>query len=280
MTKSLLLGAVALAIYSTSALAADLPSRAAPPLYVEPPAFTWTGIYAGANAGYAFNGHQSDTITANDAIAAPGLAGGFVAPYTSNHDSGFTGGLQIGYNYEFEHAFGTGGLVVGVETDAAYTGLSNESDTFGTAGDDTRFRSRLDYVGTLRGRLGYAFGNFLVYGTGGLAYGGVTNSTSISAAGATIYSGSQDQIHAGYAYGGGVEYALPVDSFVNFFHTSAVSIKAEYIHYNLGTSSYYVPATIAASSFTSRVHDDGDLVRLGINFKLGAPPAAPVVARY
>ena len=102
--KKFLLGVALLGATSTAALAADLPSRRAPPVYIPPPVpvFTWTGFYLGGNAGYAFDAHTT-----------PG--GG-----TSN---GFTGGGQIGYNQQIGNVplgglggfGGGGGLVIGAE---------------------------------------------------------------------------------------------------------------------------------------------------------------------
>jgi len=282
--KNLPFAAVLAALSSTGALAADLPSRSAPPVFVPPPVFSWTGFYLGVNAGYAFDGDQSTRIAANDAFSATGLAGGFVAPFTRNRSDGFTGGGQIGYNYEFANSAyfgGGGGVVLGLEADASYTGLSHTVDTIGTAGDDTQIHARTAFVGTVRGRLGYAFDRFLVYGTGGFAYGDVHSSTGILAGGVTGYFGAQNALRPGYTYGGGVEYALPVTSFLNVFHSSAVTVKAEFLHYDLGSTSYLSLDAANGSSFTSRVHTEGNLVRAGLNFKFDSyAPAAPVVAKY
>ena len=277
--NKILLTAVLLGASSTFALAADLPSRRAPPVYVPPimaPAFTWTGMYAGINAGYAFDGHASYTNFAGPAVPA----------FVRTNANGFTGGGQIGYNVQlgggipvigqlggvFGNGGATGGLVVGVEADAAYTDLrAGFSDGF------TAFRTRTDYVGTARGRVGYAFGDLLIFGTGGFAYGGVRSNI----AGLGVAGGS-DTIRTGYAYGGGLEYAIPTTSFVNFFHSSAVTLKAEFIHYDLGTSNFAV-TNGAGVGYNSRVKTEGNLVRAGINYKLdlfGSPMAAPVVARY
>ena len=90
------------------------------------------------------------------------------------------------------------------------------------------FRSGLDFLGTARGRLGYAFNTFLIYGTGGFAYGNV-NSRVVSVSNGTTDLQSQSGFNTGYVYGGGIEYALPTGSFLNFFHSSAVTLKAEYL---------------------------------------------------
>jgi outer membrane immunogenic protein len=270
-----LIGAALVAVTSTTALAADLPSRRAPPVYVPPivaPAFTWSGMYAGINAGYAFDANT--TFQQNADPLVPG--------YVRTKGNGFTGGGQIGYNFQlgntplpFLNVLGNGaaggGLVFGVEADAAYTDLSNTvSDGFVTD------HARTQYVGTARGRLGYGIGNLLVYGTGGFAYGGVRTNTFDGLG----FNGSSNSIRTGYAYGGGVEYAIPTTSFLNFFQSSAVTIKAEFIHYDLGTQNVLV--SNGAGAYNSRIKTDGNLVRAGLNYKINMfnPVSAPVVARY
>ena len=76
----------------------------------------------------------------------------------------------------------------------------------------------------------------------------------------------------GYTLGGGVEYALPTQSFLNFFHSSAVTIKAEYLYYNLGSRDFAVnaiPGNGATTGFYYGAHvkTDGNLVRAGLNYK-------------
>lgn len=263
MIRKLLLSTVVLSASAATAFAADLPSRRAPPVYVPPPipVFTWTGFYIGGNAGYAFD--------ANNQFAT---ARGATRSFISTKSNGFTGGGQIGYNYQIGNTpiFGAipvfggngGGLVIGVEADAAYTDL-NSNFAFG----GLPYHARTDFVGTVRGRAGIALGDALVYGTGGFAYGGVR---------ANVGTASLDKIATGYAYGGGVEYAIPTTSFVNVFHSAAVTLKAEYLHYNLGSETLG-----GAGTLTSRVHNEGNIVRGGINYKMdffGTPAA--VVARY
>ncbi len=92
---------------------------------------------------------------------------------------------------------------------------------------DPRGLSSLDYFGTVRGRLGYAFDRTLVYGTGGFAYGSGSADRSFGG-----YAGN-DSFRTGYAVGGGIEYALPTDSFLNFFRSSAVTLKVEGLYVNL-----------------------------------------------
>lgn len=170
--KTTLLAAVsALGILAAgAAAAADLPSRRSAPAPVSyAPAFTWTGFYAGVNAGYGFGDFTRDGRNFDDA-------------------NGFIGGGQIGYNYQI------GQFVAGLETDLQYSGIEADGrgPFFGASAE-------LSYFGTIRGRLGVAFDRALIYGTGGFAYG----QSEIKALGL-----SDDQTHTGWALGAGIEYAF------------------------------------------------------------------------
>lgn len=173
MKKILLSGVAALGILAAGAAsAADLPSRKGPvvaPIYV--PAFTWTGFYVGANAGYAWG-----NVNANGIANVGDL-------------DGFTGGGQVGYNYQM------GQFVLGAEADFQGADL-NTGNNLGLV------RVKTEYYGTVRARVGVAFDRFMPYITGGWAYGNVK--TSIPAIGF-----SSDRSHTGgYAVGAGLEYAV------------------------------------------------------------------------
>ncbi|MDB5645967.1 MAG: porin, partial [Methylobacterium sp.] len=186
--KRLLLATTVFAGLTAVASAADLPRRAAPPVFVPVPVFTWTGFYAGFNAGYGFgtgsNNNGPTTVVATSPLfvgtAASPLVNNRGAIGFNNRDSneGFVGGGQIGYNYQFTPG---SGFVVGVEADAQYVDFgrsrNNATAIVGALNPDLTAvnpngLSGLDYFGTVRGRLGYAFDRTLVYGTGGFAYGG------------------------------------------------------------------------------------------------------------
>ncbi|MDP4021822.1 porin family protein, partial [Methylobacterium sp. NEAU 140] len=113
---------------TAAASAADLPRRAPPPVFTPVPVFTWTGAYFGINAGYAFdassNGSQGFVQTAgNPVVLGPGGLAPYraLAPlgstlvYSNSNREGFSGGGQVGYNYQFTPG---AGVVVGVEADA------------------------------------------------------------------------------------------------------------------------------------------------------------------
>ncbi len=150
----------------------------------------------------------------------------------------------------------------------------------------------VNWLGTLRGRIGIAVvPNVLLYGTGGLAYGGVSSSTSISEAfagpaatgitGTFPALGNFSQTRAGWTAGAGGEWMF----------SGNWSAKFEYLHYDLGSASYgttvsnfatagaIVPAGTLVYTLgqTSTASFRGDIVRVGLNYKFGG---APLVAKY
>ena len=305
MIKKILLAATALAGLTAAASAADLPRRAAPPVFVPVPVFTWTGFYAGFNAGYGFDAGSRSSDTA---IVTSGPSGIVLAPAgvpqragtgavifsDRSSQDGFTGGGQIGYNYQLTPG---SGVVIGIEADAQYVDFGrnrNRQPNFaysvgasglGFANPDLTYInpngvSSLDFFGTVRGRIGYAFDRTLVYGTGGFAYG--AGSTERSFGG---FRGN-DSFRTGYAVGGGIEYALPTDSFLNFFRSSAVTLKVEGLYVNLdrnNASDVFAVSNSTGAQFRTntpyattvggalRSNDtEFAVVRAGLNYKFGS----------
>jgi outer membrane immunogenic protein len=260
--KSFLLAGVALVTLSGASLAADLPYRtAAPaPAFVAVPVFTWSGFYLGGNAGYAFGSNTART-TSTSPIPQALLAGAYIPGGAKFDKGGFTGGGQLGYNYQI------GSLVVGLETDIQYV---DRDETITRAAQPnpfiatTTYHSKLDYLGTVRGRIGYAFDRWMIYATGGLAYGDVTSGYALTTTTNTALVSARGATETGYAIGGGVEYAMPMFN----LGSSAATIKVEYLHYDLGkrtvtTLSFGVPV------FANRFKNEGDIVRAGLNWKFG-----------
>jgi outer membrane immunogenic protein len=210
---------------SSAAHSADLRDRsggAPPPPPLSAPVFNWSGFHIGANAGYAFGDRRSTTIgtPAFQTLIAPG----FVPAVLSSGAEGFIGGGQIGASAQL------GSIVVGVEADIQ-GGQSTQSASFtGLAVLGTRLRtgteSKLDYLGTVRGRLGVAFDRFHVYGTAGLAYGKSTVSASVDGvdAPALVWQGTTSSLRTGYVLGAGAEYAF----------TSNLVGRFEYLFFDLG----------------------------------------------
>jgi len=263
MKKSLIV-AVALAAFGTSALAADLPRKA--PVYAPPaPLFTWTGFYLGVNAGGIF-GSQGNFQT----IGTPGFIGlgpTLVPGSLGTNNNGFIGGGQIGYNWQF------GATVIGLEADFDGTTLS-KSASFTSAATvlgttlTTSANAKLDYLGTVRGRLGFVpMDRLLIYGTGGLAYGDVKTTTSVvpNAVPGGLWSGSSSSVRTGYAVGAGLEYAV----------TNNFTLRGEYLYYDLGNTTTSALgnglirgiAPLNGIDYISQVREAGSIVRAGANYK-------------
>jgi outer membrane immunogenic protein len=219
-----------LAVGAISAQAADMP-RANPLPYYNAPAveapFSWTGFYLGINGGYGWGRSSwSDPAFGAD-------SGSF------NTSGGLLGG-QLGYNWQ------TGPIVLGIETDADWTNIKGSTAALGVCLADGGgiCQTKQDWFGTTRGRIGYAFGRFLPYVTGGVAYGDINALQS---------TGTATQTKFGWSAGGGVEYSLDRNW----------SAKVEYLHLDLGTASLFSAAS-GTSSLSVPVTDD--LVRAGINY--------------
>jgi outer membrane immunogenic protein len=264
-------GASALAALATTAWAADLPppviAKAPPP----PPAwYDWTGFYVGGNGGYSF-GRASTTITTTTGIA----------PFSGSQNvNGGLGGGQIGYNWQFNHNW-----VLGIEADIQGTGQSGSDPlpTVLTAGGPAilalpttttigSISEKLPWFGTVRGRLGYEPADrLLIYGTGGLAYGEVDTSTSVTAttafAGApplavATASANARNVQVGWTVGGGLEYAF----------APRWSVKVEYLYVDLGSfTNTFAGTGPAFPTLTASTHFTDNIVRAGINYNFGGP---------
>ena len=269
IAKASIFGFGLLAGGATAAFTADLPTQYSPPMYAPAamPIFTWTGFYAGVNVGGVIDNRNQFSlagVTPANQVPANTYARD---PYASGHASGFTGGGQIGVNYQLHN-----NVVVGVEADASYTDLGATEDDALPAGAGRVFHSRLDFLGTVRGRLGYTLNRLLVFGTGGFAYGQTDSSVALFNNGNTVtrFGGSANQMQTGYAVGGGIEYALPPISIFAGLGSHAATIKAEYLHYDLGSTNVLASANAAAftvGAYNARLSTSGDLVRAGLNFK-------------
>jgi outer membrane immunogenic protein len=251
-----------------SAVAADLPSRRPPPpVYVPPvPIFTWTGFYVGVNAGGAFRGSNNNGF--NNAVFFGGGApfGGFGVANNNGNSARFIGGGQAGFNWQINQ------FVLGVEGDGqALVGGNNNANNVGAFGNNA---NTTNFLGTIRGRAGIALDRFLVYGTGGVAFG-TTHwpSTFIGTVGGvptffTANTGSNTRV--GYAAGAGVEYAF----------TPNWSVKVEYLFTDLGRNNRTFVAPGGFAGFIVNNREQNHIVRAGLNYRFGWLPPAPVLARY
>jgi outer membrane immunogenic protein len=259
---SLLMSAAAAVMVSGTAFASDLPSRTmAPPspYLASPPVFTWTGFYVGANAGAALGNDNNGGVTPNG-FTTPAPGTGYVL--NRNANTQFTGGGQVGYNWQ------SGAFVFGLEADFDYLGNNSNGGGVPSGATPPYFVAlhggNDDFLGTARGRLGYAVDRALFYVTGGLAYGGNSGNGSAtyypSSGGPYAYTSSGNNSNVGYALGGGVEYAF----------TQNWSARLEYLYVDLGdrNTTYSAPAGApVGSSFVATNHDRDNILRVGLNYK-------------
>jgi outer membrane immunogenic protein len=250
----------------TPAAAADLSLPAKEPPY--PSAYQWTGFYIGGNGGYEF-GNVKD-IGSTTVGGVPAAGGVTVASFTSTaNNSGGFGGLQFGFNYEFPSH-----IVAGFEADADW-GNINGSGGGCAAGGCLSGSSNINNFGTLRIRLGYAFDNVLLYGTGGGAWADTRWSSTVTAVPAGTLPGlavpansSFGTFAIGYTAGGGVEIGV----------LRNVTFKAEYLweQFNGVLQTYnYGFADVAGTIPVVGNHNASmtlNTVRVGFNILL---PAAP-----
>ena len=285
MINKLCVASMGVVLVTTAALAADLPSRRAPPAFVAPipTGYNWSGFEFGLTTSYTFpSGQTVNTTPFGGATPQP-------SPISLNK-SGFDDvGGGVAYNYQFTPG---SGIVVGGAADVSYFNLHAYEDVFTPTGK-INDQERLAYLGTANGRLGYAFDRILLYAVGGLAFGEIHTSTNI-VIGGPAYSGTFNNTRTGFDVGGGIEYAIPTNSILNYLSVEKLlgidkklgldifdgTIRAEYIHYDLGTDTVAVNSFGAApGSYVSTFKTQGNLIRVGLGYKFNGTPA-PVVARY
>ncbi len=230
MARVVWLSGAAFALLSGgTALAADLPAYEPAPA-ASVPSFTWTGPYIGAQIGY-------DWFSSDNKAAGVSL---------NDKPDGFAVGGYAGFNYQLQNS----PLVLGVEGDVNYSdaGARRGANVLGGPGG-TRFRDDVNWTGAVRGRIGYAFDRFLVYGAGGLALA----DREVKARGGA--NGSDNTTAVGWTIGGGVEAAL----------TDNVTARVEYRYSDFGADSFSVADTRLKSDLT----DNRVMVGVGYKFSTG-----------
>ena len=242
--KKIVVAAVAMVGSAVGAQAADLPVKA--PVYKAPVAqvYDWTGFYVGANAGLGFG--RSSTHVYSPAA--------YSFETTRLGDVGALGGVQAGYNWQFQSLLGFNNVVLGVEADIQGSGLDDKYSCgyqCGLAGFG--YQQKLDWFGTVRGRIGLATGPVLSYFTGGLVYGDVK--TSITNFNTPADSATFSNTRTGWTIGSGVEASLGGNW----------TAKAEYLYLNLGDQSGINPVTGSTYSSDIRAH----IFRAGVNYRIG-----------
>jgi outer membrane immunogenic protein len=220
--RKLLLASAGLCVLSAfaPAMAADL---AAAPRYAKAPVapvaiYNWTGFYIGGFGGYASENTSVD----------PKMKGGFA-------------GGTIGYNWQ------TSNIVFGLEADGGWADVNASATALGVT-----VTSRINALGTARGRIGIAVDQVLFYGTGGYAW--IDNKISGTTLGVTL---SESHFHSGWTVGAGIEA----------FFAPNWSVKGEYLYRSLGSENYF-----GVPSGTLNLHSG----QVGVNYHFGGP----IVAKY
>jgi outer membrane immunogenic protein len=177
--------------------------------------------------------------------------------------SGWVAGAQAGYNWQ------QGSWVYGLETDLSGTGLKSSmsgGQVTPCTGDFAFTSAKVDWYGTVRGRAGWASGNVLFYGTGGLAYGHVDLSSTFSSVGITL-NADTSSVRTGWVAGGGIEYLVRPDLTLNF----------GYQYVDLGTVSLVAsspPAPILG--VTANAHAAFSVVTVGFNWRFSPSGMTPM----
>jgi outer membrane immunogenic protein len=299
MKKFLLGGIAAVALSAAgSAMAADLRVKA--PIYKAPPpvvVYSWAGFYVGGNVGYSW-GRASTNITVPDFETESGFGPLPVSGFSISdrvRPGGVIGGGQIGWNWQAAR------WVLGIEADLQASGQKdsvtrsveftvidiNPGDpTVIVSGSHvTALEAKLRWFGTVRGRVGYAWDGLLLYGTGGLAYGNfkLSGTTTTSGAGIPIGCGicppsfpfadtiafNYSKTSAGWTLGAGIEGAAWASNW---------TWKVEYLYIDLGTFDQLFVTPVGVVTTKTDVTDH--ILRVGLNYRLGAVGKDPVVARY
>jgi outer membrane immunogenic protein len=219
MMKKFLMAATALVGLAGTAIAADLPIKAAP-FQPAPVGFNWSGIYVGIHGGWEWSAFDPGLSTSSNNLFIQGLTDPGVLG--ANANGGFFGG-HLGINTQ------QGSWVFGVRTDIDLSGLQGTlTDANGSV------THSVPWHGDLVGKLGFLVSpQILFYGVGGLAYGEIKDAASLNFTGVGVCvstpSGpcalSADNVHVGWTAGLGLEYAINTN----------VLVGLEWDYTNLGT---------------------------------------------
>jgi outer membrane immunogenic protein len=253
--------AVGLALLALSAQAksADMLLKApSPPVLL----YSWTGCYLGGNVGGIWSQNDTTNISFVDggsgvAVAA---AAGVIPLAFNNSGSGWIAGGQLGCNYQISN------WVVGIETDMSGTNL-NADQAIGTNVPPffplgSSVYQDMNWIGTTRGRLGWTWGSFLIYGTAGVAYANVNYAyaQNNTPAGPVAIAVSDSATQVGWTAGGGLE--VPFGRW---------SVKGEYLFYDIGSHTLNAGCTtctgLSPTVFSAHYQNSGSIARLGLNYR-------------
>jgi outer membrane immunogenic protein len=242
--KRIILVAVAAAASGliSTANAADMAVKA--PAYKAPPSvalYNWTGLYLGIDGGYGWGGTTGDWL---------GTRGG-----NFNVNGALFGG-QIGFNYQFPAS----PLVLGIEADWDWANVKGSNSDTSDPGFTAVHNVKIQDLGTVRGRAGYAWDRVLLYGTGGWAWSRRAYVDFTCSGLCTPPFASDTHFLSGYTVGGGIEYGI----------TPNLSAKAEYLYAHLTPTDYFVSQGCVPGICS--VGANINVVRLGLNWRFTGLP--------
>lgn len=245
------------------------PALAAPPT----PIYNWTGLYVGANVGGAWGRFGSNTVSDCSGTPPGSFATYYCGPFfvggstTVNaagsgpfNATGFTGGVQAGYNWQLQN------IVFGLETDLGAFRLNGSrqgsgivNTIFGSVPFTIATSANTDWLYTLRGRLGATVRpDLFVYATGGLAVTRLYFRTSYADDNGATGNWGTSGIKVGYAVGAGAEYGL----------SRAWTVKAEYLYLNFGDCLFnngIIRVPGYGQAISTRVDLTAQIARIGVN---------------
>ena len=258
-----------LALLTSLADAAELPF---PDVYQPRPAvviFRWTGFYVGLHGGGGGGSKDFGSVPFSFAASPTGpagpIAGELITPLPIHIGvSGWLAGGQVGANYQVES------FVIGVEGQASGANLTGSRTCLNTvtilnvvaATHLATCSAKVDALGTLAVRLGYAFDRLLVYGKFGGAF---TNDHYHRAVGTLLGTAvgrldfAANEIRWGFMLGAGAEYAF----------TDNWSAKIEYNYIGSGTRSLRFTEPTGIAQMDADIREQIHLVKVGINYRLG-----------
>jgi outer membrane immunogenic protein len=227
--------------------------------------YNWSGFYFGAHGGYGWA--DTEYPGTNPYVAPPGTCANAFGPgqHCGSPRPELEGGLigaQIGYNYQIDQ------FVIGAELDYSFTKMQESLRDGNYLIQDHEISS----LASIRGRLGYSFGDILPYITGGWAWSDMSVGQSCPDPAAVVaghcntnnnfapYNLSKDKTETGWVYGAGVETLI----------AKYWSIRAEYLRYDFDEEVYVVGTTASGRTIPAKVlKHDVDTVRLGVNYNFG-----------
>jgi outer membrane immunogenic protein len=271
-TLTLGVGALALAGMTFSALAADIP-RPAPPVVAPPVAYNWSGFYIGGNVGGKWADHSGDLFL--DQFLGFTPLGLVAFGNGGNDETAFVGGGQIGFNWQ------AGGWVFGIEGDFQGTSLERTFVCCGplvlatglpfVAGDTLSVKN--DWQASIRGRIGYAWDRFMVYGTGGVAFANIEAAVALQPVDTLpgLFASASDTL-TGWTVGGGIEFGLWDNWSLGVEYRFSSFDAGDFGHGNLQFIDLATGALVTSplrSSFDLETHEI--TARLNYRFSWGAP---------